>query len=76
MKKIFALITLSCFLVFVTTSMSSCSQKTGCPALENTTKSNLKKNGMPKKKATSGVMPRTYTNKQTKKRRIPKKRKS
>jgi hypothetical protein len=36
----------------------------------------LNKAGMPKRKASSGVFPKTMTNKQMKKKRIPKKRKS
>jgi len=76
MKKIIGFLTFCFVLTFASTTMTSCSKKTGCPALENSTKSKLNKAGMPKRKAKSGVFPKTMTNKQMKKKRIPKKRKS
>lgn len=76
MKKLFGLLTLLFFLTFALTTMSSCSKKTGCPALEQSTKVKLKKDGMPKRKSKSGELFGSMTNKQMKKRRKPKKRKN
>ncbi len=74
MKKIIALLTFCLFLLAGSTTLTSCSKKTGCPALEQSTKSKLNKAGMPKRKAKSGVFPKEMTNKQMKKKRKPKKK--
>lgn len=76
MKKIIGFLSLCFVLAFASTTMTSCSKKVGCPSLEQSTKSKLNKAGMPKRKAKSGVFPKTMTNKQMKKKRIPKKHKS
>jgi hypothetical protein len=73
MKNIIGFISLCFVLAFASTTMTSCSKKVGCPALDQHSKKN--KAGMPKRKAKSGVFPKSMTNKQMKKKRIPKKRK-
>jgi len=45
------------FLFFVATTTQSCSKKTGCPVNEDT-HVKTKKNGMPKRKAKSGLFPK------------------
>ena len=75
MKKLLGLLSF-CFLLTVgPTALTSCSKKTGCPALEESTKAKLNKAGMPKRKSSSGELFKDMSNKKMKKKRKPKKRK-
>ena len=57
MKKFLIFTVSAIFLFFIATTTQSCSKKTGCPVNEDT-HVKTKRNGMPKKKAKSGLFPK------------------
>jgi len=56
MRKSYFILFLCAFLGFFLISNSSCQRKTGCPVNDNATVK-VKKDGSPKKKSKSGVIP-------------------